>query len=505
MKMKSDGELLRSYAEAKAEEAFAELVRRHLDLVYSAALRQVHGDVHLAQDVAQTVFTDLARKAAVLARRPLLTGWLYTSTHFAAANAVRREHRRQMREQEAQAMQELFPPPASDADWEPLRPELDRVMHELKETDRAVILLRYFENRSFADIGQKLGLSEDAARKRVDRALEKLRGFLARRGLRTTVALGTVLSVQAVQMAPAGLAATLTGAALAGSAGGGGTLLTFMKMITMTKLQAGMISALAAACVLTPLVLQHQAAAAVRNLDDAVQQENDQIARLTLNNQRLAALIARANRTPAISNEQRLELLKLRGEIGLLRQQAQQLTQSMTGNNPAGTNVLAYKQALWAERVARLKQWLEEHPAEKIPELQLLNDQDWPDYISPLTLETPDEFSRAMSNVRGNAELKVLGRFFSAFEKYAKANNGQPPTNLSQLIPHLNPPVDAAMMQRYEIVPAADLVTNLQGDGDWVITQKAPVNEAWDLRWAFGPNRGVFADSRVTNRWMTVH
>src|SRR5216117_1397943 len=122
--MTPDGELLRRYTETNSENAFAELVERHLNLVYSAALRQVNGDAHLAQDVAQTVFADLARKAASLARRPVLTGWLYTSAHFAAAKAVRTERRRHTREEEARAMHELLHTAAPDADWEHLRPVL---------------------------------------------------------------------------------------------------------------------------------------------------------------------------------------------------------------------------------------------------------------------------------------------------------------------------------------------------------------------------------------------
>src|SRR5215510_1433592 len=104
--MRCDGDMLRDYAQRRSEEAFAELVRRHVDLVYSAALRQLNGDVHLAQDVTQTVFSDLARKAGSLSDRRDLAGWLYTSTHFAAAKAVRTEQRRHTREQEAHAMQE---------------------------------------------------------------------------------------------------------------------------------------------------------------------------------------------------------------------------------------------------------------------------------------------------------------------------------------------------------------------------------------------------------------
>src|SRR5471032_2405509 len=123
--VEEDSALLRRYADQKSEEAFAELVRRHLDLVYSVALRQVGGDAHLAQDVAQTVFTSLARKAVSLAARPVLGGWLYRTTQFTAIDVVRGESRRRAREKEAETMQTLSSNPGSETDWEKLRPTLD--------------------------------------------------------------------------------------------------------------------------------------------------------------------------------------------------------------------------------------------------------------------------------------------------------------------------------------------------------------------------------------------
>ncbi|MDQ5980546.1 MAG: hypothetical protein QG602_3523, partial [Verrucomicrobiota bacterium] len=129
--MTDDSTLLRRYAENRSEGDFAELVRRHLNLVYSAALRQVNGDAHLAQDVTQLVFTDLARKAAALAHRPVLAGWLFTSTRFAAAKLVRGESRRRSREQEAELMQPSDPTGALD--WERVRPVLDEALAELNE------------------------------------------------------------------------------------------------------------------------------------------------------------------------------------------------------------------------------------------------------------------------------------------------------------------------------------------------------------------------------------
>jgi len=207
----SDGELLRRYARSRSEAALAELVRRHVDLVYSAALRQVNGDAHLARDVAQSVFTDLARRATALSGREVLTGWLYTSTHFAAAKAVRAAQRRRAHEEEAHAMNELNRNSTPELDWAELRPVLDSALLQLNESDRDAILLRFFEKRQLSEIGDQLGVSEEAARKRVDRALEKLRAFLLGRGFKTSATLATVISTNAVQIAPAGLAGALAG------------------------------------------------------------------------------------------------------------------------------------------------------------------------------------------------------------------------------------------------------------------------------------------------------
>jgi RNA polymerase sigma factor (sigma-70 family) len=309
--MTPDSELLRRYATNRSEDAFAELVRRHVNLVYSAALRQVNGDAHLAQDMAQMVFTDLARKAARLSRRAILTGWLYTSAHFAAAKMVRTENRR--REREEKFMREPVHETSPDVDWEKIRPALDNAMHELKEADREAILLRYFENCQFAEVGARLGLNENAARMRVERALEKLQAVFLRRGVAATSALASVISANAVQIAPAGLVATLTTASIAGAGTGTSALL---KIMATTKLKLG-ISALVIACAATALVIQRQTQEKLRNENGALQQ---QLAQLKTDNENLSNRLAAAGDAKSLTNEQLNELLRLRSEVGRLRQ-----------------------------------------------------------------------------------------------------------------------------------------------------------------------------------------
>ncbi len=234
--------LLRDYADHGDEAAFRELVERYFDLVYSSAVRRVGGDIDLARDVTQTVFTDLARKAHSLRSVELLGGWLHRHTGFVAAGMVRSERRRQVREQEAAYMNALNDSP--DDLWQQLAPVLDETIDSLDAPDRQAILLRFFERRDFRSIGATLGISDDAAQKRVSRALEKLREVLAHRGVTPgLVLLGTLMAGRVVKAAPAGLAAQVANLALAGATAGGGLALAFAKMANslLLKIAAGAV------------------------------------------------------------------------------------------------------------------------------------------------------------------------------------------------------------------------------------------------------------------------
>jgi RNA polymerase sigma factor (sigma-70 family) len=206
--MKTDVELLRCYVEERSESAFTELVQRHIGLVYSVAFRRVGGDRHLAEDVTQTVFNDLARKAATLRNREHLRGWLFLGANVASAAVVRGERRRKAREHAVHNMQPTIFSAEPDPDWGQLRPVIDDAIVGLKADDREAVLLRFFEKRSFTEVGAILQVTEEAARKRVDRALEKLRALLQRRGITSTsAALDSALTAGAATSIPAGLGA----------------------------------------------------------------------------------------------------------------------------------------------------------------------------------------------------------------------------------------------------------------------------------------------------------
>ncbi len=248
--MGDDMTLVQEFAATQSEPAFAALVERHLGLVHSAALRQV-GDAHLAEEITQAVFIVLARKARVLGPKTVLSAWLYRTTLYAAADALKTRRRRAAREQEAY-MQSTLNQTDSDA-WGQLAPLLDDVLAELGETDRTALVLRYFENKTAREIAGALRMEEGAAQKRVARALEKLRARFVRRGvtLTATVIAGAV-AANSVQAAPMGLAVTVTATAAKGMAVGGSTLtlikgmlkiMAWTKAKTMIVVSAGLLLA----------------------------------------------------------------------------------------------------------------------------------------------------------------------------------------------------------------------------------------------------------------------
>ena len=211
-----DHELLAQYAGTESEAAFATLAARYVNLVHSAALRFT-GNGHYAQEITQAVFVILARKAGSLRRGTVLSGWLYQAARLTAANFMKGENRRQRREQEVYMQSTLTGP--DSAAWEQIAPLLDEAMGRLGEADRNAVVLRFFENKTAQEVATTLKLNEGAARKRVSRALEKLRKYFLKRGVTlSAAAIAGAVAANSVQAAPAGLAVTVTAAAAKGVA-----------------------------------------------------------------------------------------------------------------------------------------------------------------------------------------------------------------------------------------------------------------------------------------------
>jgi RNA polymerase sigma factor (sigma-70 family) len=385
--MPNDGALLSDYARTGSESAFGALVARHIDMVYSTALRSAHGDEALARDVSQTVFIDLVRKASRLTGRSDLTGWLYVSTCFAAAKAVRTEVRRRRREQEAHTMHE---PVANtpDLDWEQVGPLLNRAMLSLKEAEREALLLRFFERKPLGEVGRQLGLTENAARMRVERALDRLRQRLRRDGITSSAtALGLMLTQHAVVAAPVGLAASVSAAGAATTVG-----VSLLNGILMSNAKLAAVGAVILAGALTPAILQYRTNARLRAEVEAM---------------RAQATVATA---PSQSNsgeaerlrDEHAELLRLRGEVTTLHSLAAK------PNTTADSNEF---QRLKAAQLAKMAS--EAASAEvllaKAPDIPMLPANTWTNLGFATPASALQTLNWAVANRDTNAFLNAVG------------------------------------------------------------------------------------------------
>jgi len=504
---RTDQQLLRDYLQNRSETAFAELVRRHVDFVYSAALRLV-GNPQSAEDVTQAVFVALAQNAARLADHPVLSGWLHCTTRNLAANTIRANVRRTAREQEAAAMNELLAA-GSNAPWESLAPHLDAALGELAEVDRDALLLRYFERKSAREMAQILGTSEEAAQKRVTRAVERVREFFSKRGV-TIGAAGLVvaISANAIQAAPVGLAATISASAiLAGTVVHTSTAIAATKVIAMTTAQKTLFGLVVAAAVTTPLLTHLHAESRLHEQESVLRRGAETLARLQTDNNRLSHPAAASDNSAATSRQsnQFSEVLKLRGEITGLQSAVQELANSKTNGPLSREEKLASLRQLYADRVQWLKDLFAANPSQAVPELKYLSEDKWREEVEYDHHNIDPDNAYLLSGTRGMAQIDFAESTLGpALRKFLKQNQGQFPTDLSQLEPYFATPVDAATLEDWTILPMTSLQPGLRVDGDWAITQKAPVNAAFDERFVMGA-RGAHIGSRSPDNWVLVN
>jgi RNA polymerase sigma factor (sigma-70 family) len=419
--MTDDRTLLCAYAKLGSEAAFSELVGRHLDFVYGTALRVLGGDEHMAKDVSQSVFVDLARKASTLVNRSILTGWLYTSTCFAAAKAVRSERRRQAREQEAHTMQEQCQTVSPEADWDRFRPVLDALMLELKEPDREALLLRFFQKCSFTEVGSKFGLGENAARMRVERALERLRDLMTRRGITSTAAtLTALLTNQTIIAAPVGLAASITSASAAGAAAISGASTSALMALGNAKIV--IVGVLIVAGLMTPAVVQYHHNTRLKG----------EIAGLRA---QLAERFSGPQTNPSSDDTGELarlrsehaELLRLRGRVGtLLQQTAEGQRAQPSSNEPKRSNAIESEWAGGDEKDRAL--------LSKSPEIPMLPASSWANLGFATPVSSIQTLNWALLNRDTNAFASAMmwdaqvmaqaGVLFAALPQSVKARYG---------------------------------------------------------------------------------
>ncbi len=344
MNDQTDPQLLHAYVAQQSETAFTALVHRYVDLVYSAAFRML-GDVDAAKDVSQNVFVALAQNSRNLSDRPVLAGWLHHTARNLAVKSIRSETRRRTHEQKAAIMNEILSG-EGNVNWDDISPYLDEALAELGDSDRDALLLRYFKNHDLRTVGARLGISEDAAQKRVSRAVERLREFFAKRGVAVGAGgLVVLISANAVHAAPVGLGASIAMLATAGTAAGGITTVNLLKILAMTKLKTGLITAAVAAGIAIPVVVHHRMQTRLDAANEQLQQEIERNNQLAAENENLSKR-ATSEVAPSVSNNApSAELLKLRGEVGRLRQANAQ--EDAQANTPITHDLVAsrYKHA----------------------------------------------------------------------------------------------------------------------------------------------------------------
>jgi RNA polymerase sigma factor (sigma-70 family) len=491
MNSKSDAQLLRQYADHGTEAAFTEIVTRHTDLVFSAALRHVNAP-DIAAEVSQTVFVALARGAHSLSPRlsqdASLAGWLCRSARNLSLNHRRDEFRRHSRER--LAMQHLDLISDAEPEWDRLRPLLDEAMAELNEPDYDALILRFFKNQDLRSIGLALGVTDDTAQKRVSRALERLRESLAKRGLTATAtALSVAISAHAVQAAPAGLAAALSTASLSGitltpaAATAAATTANTSVMTTMTTLKIGLLgAAVGAAAMASPLVIQHQT-------QSKLLADNAALLQQLVQSTQPAQGSSPDNAVPTVSSDtltdaQLQELLSLRGEVTRLRQDSQELA-SLKVTSSSASDPVALEMNSWLARVKELKQKLDDKPDQKIPELQFLKARDWLLVALDARLDTDAGTRRAFARLRTSAKQAFAPTLRKALNSYVQSNAGQLPGDISDLKPYFAPQLDDVLLSRYQIVKPDDSGNSSQ---DQPVTEKAAVDKEFDSLMSIGLN-----------------
>ena len=440
----SDHDLLRQYAHDGSQAAFATLVDRHVNLVYSAARRQVNSP-QLAEEVAQSVFIDLARHAPRFNPATPLVAWLHVVARRTAIDIIRREARRQAREHHAATSAACAEPVApamkpSLPAWAAVEPLLDEAVESLDTTDRAAILLRYFENKTLREVGVALGASEDAAQKRVSRSVEQLRAFFLRRGVTVTAAgLASDLSAHALQFAPAGLSATISAATALSTAASTATLET-ARFITMTTLQKSVV--LAAFAVIGGAGL-FQAAVYVRQ-DSSLSQLQAQS----------TALQREVSAARASHEALTRRLTEVETQIDARLAQARRST-SPTDPNLEGTL------ATWIARANRRQAFIATRPDLAIPELRLLSNDNWAEIASksPPGVDAGSDVAlrEALALARKTAEDLFAPQVQRALNAFLRSSGGFLPDSLYQLLPYFESPISPVLLSRYHLLQTGKL------------------------------------------------
>jgi RNA polymerase sigma factor (sigma-70 family) len=480
-----DIQLLREYANARSEQAFAALVERHLGLVFSAAWRHVRSR-ELAEEIAQSVFIDLARDAKNLRETSVIPAWLYEVTRRKSVDVIRRESRRQARERAA--INEDTTMDQENAEWREMEPLLDEAMEQLERKDKTAILLRFFENRGLREVGAALGISEDAAQKRVTRAIERLGAALSARGLPVTgTALAAVLSTHSAQAAPAGLIAAIsTHAVVAGIAPHLNIAAAITKALTMKAIHKAVITVVITGAVGTG-VYEARRAARLEN----------QLQTLTIKDPPAASSVpaleteldAAVKRIAALQREND-QLRQTAAEVMKLRAEVTRLSSENRERKPV--EAFAETAMEWKRKEAKLRRLMDQRPEQRVPEMDLIDDRTWLDIARDADLENEDGIRRAMSRLRHVAKNTFAPKLSEALLLYLKEHDGQLPGQLTELKPYFKTPVTDGMLDQYQLAHSGKFAD--VPEGEYPVVEKNVVDSDHDRFWKVSPN-GYSTDS----------
>ncbi len=402
----NDRELLQRFTEGD-QESFSRLVKRHVDLVYSVARRQARRH-DLAQDVVQAVFLDLARHAGKLRTHPQLSAWLHVVTRRKAIDTVRREVRRAKWERLASEDDALKP---ENDRWSEIEPLLDEAVAALPSAERRALLLRYFEKKSLQEVGSALAISDDAAQKRVGRAIDRLRSWFSTKGVAATAAgVASGLSAHAVQAAPAAMSDQVSAAIMA--------LGPFEASATTSTLAKKIVTAVLLATSAAVLVLENQLLAGARLRSQQAGKEN-------------ALMVS---------------------ELQAIPRSPQQPAAVPPTSSPEAEDPLFASLRLLFVRMEKLKDAFDQMPEQRIPEMAFLRESDWLEVVRQSKLDDVSSFQRALASVRTTAKSRALSRIMAAYRLYTEKTGGVAPADIKQLASRFKPPLDLDLLQRYELV-----------------------------------------------------
>ncbi len=463
----TDAELFERFARDQSGDAFATLVQRHVDLVYSVARRHV-GSPAAAEDVAQAVFIELAQNARRIRSGTPLVAWLHVVSRRTALNAVRTHVRRQQREQAAVEIAAMSSP---SPDWSAIEPLLDEAVESLAPADRAAVLLRFFENKSLREVGALTGASEDAAQKRVSRALEQLRAFFVRRGVSITAgSLTTSLSAHVITPAPPALAAALASAAVSAPA----LPLAFSKTLLLATTSKAFVSLVAV---------------------------------LAIGGALFEARTLHAQRAEITSTQQSLHALELRLERERATRVAtdREISAALAASQPTPARPANYDPAAaaeikaWLARVEELKR-LAQTPGRSIPEMALLSQKDWLSLSQYKDLRPLDD---PLVSIRSRAAINFGLNLMHALHDFVKAHDGQLPASARELGPYFSDnsqfqaaAVTEAMLDRYVIRYSGKASNVPKAEQGAVWMESTSVDEEKDQRIIGGVDNARISDFR---------